>query len=213
MLVAALAGCTAPGSPGSGPGGSPDGGEQVDPWTADDLDVGAGVVTGEFMGVAMRGFTCDVAYYVSAESPEDVIPRASVVGTAGASGIDYQDEQGISTAVGPGLTLTADTTTVTVTTTEGGWYIGDGGLNDPWMPTAQLQVTPVPVPVDACNAADLWAFEMMQVGTEPAEMIRAFTEDGLRNVASDPACAAEGLEWVPPNVPCEEFEERWEAIS
>ena len=211
--LALLVGCSSPAAPGGGaPGGPDDGGAQLDPWLDDDLDLGAGVVTGEFMGVDMRGFSCDLSLYVSAESPDGVLPRANAGGSTGSSGIGYQDEQGVSTATGPGLTLTADATTVAITTDSGWWYIGDGGLNEPWTPSTQLTITQVPVPVDGCSAANLWAFEMMQVGTDPSEMIRAFTQDGLRNVATDEACAAEGIEWVPPNVPCDEFWERWEAI-
>jgi hypothetical protein len=202
VIVAALAGCTGPGGPADPPADV-----SIDPWLADDLEAGAAVVTGEFMGVELIGLTCDTTQTVAASGDGDVRPTASVGLTIAGSSINYTEETLISTAQGADVAPTGDMpATVTVTTTRGFWDIGDGGANDPWTPTAVLALTKIPIPEGGCTAADMWFTDLTDVGTDTAEIIRAFSEDGLRNVAKE--CPDTGYTWVPPHLSCEEFEAR-----
>lgn len=202
LLVVALAGCTGPSGPADPPAD-----EKIDPWLADDLDVDAAVITGEFMGVALTGFSCDVSQSFSATGDGDVRPTAGVTVTVSGSTISYTEEALTSSAHGEDVPPTGEMpATVTITTTSGFWDIGDGGANDPWTPTTVLTLTGIPIPEDGCAAADMWWLDLSDVGTETAEIIRAFSEDGLRNVAKE--CPDTGYTWVPPNLTCEEFEAR-----
>jgi hypothetical protein len=206
MIVVALTGCTGPGSPG-GPA-EPAEDVEIDPWLGDDLEVDSAVVTGDFMGVALTGFTCDVTGSFGASGDGDARPTASVNITTGGSSIGYTEETLTSSAQGADVPPAgAMPATVTVTTTRGFWDIGDGGANSPWTPTAVLALTAVPVPDDGCTAADVWYSDLTDVDTDAAEIIRAFTEDGLRNVETE--CPDAWFTWVPPNLSCEEFDSRF----
>jgi hypothetical protein len=206
VIVVALAGCTGPGGPG-GPG-EPPADVKIDPWLADDLEVGSAVITGDFMGVALSGFTCDASQSFGASGDGDVRPTASVIITTGGSTIGYTEEALTSSAQGADVPPTGPMpATVTVTTTRGFWDIGDGGANDPWTPTAVLTLTEIPIPEDGCPAADMWWLDLTDVGTDTAEIIRAFSEDGLRNVAKE--CPDAWFTWVPPNLSCDEFDARF----
>lgn len=206
LLVVALAGCTGPSGPG-GPG-DPPADVKIDPWLSDDLDVDSAVITGDFMGVALTGFTCDVSQSFSANGDGDVRPTAGVTVTVSGSTISYTEETLISSAHGEDVPPTgAMPATVTITTTDGAWDIGDGGANSDWTPTTVLTLTEVPIPEDGCAAADMWWVDLSDVGTDAAEIIRAFSEDGLRNVATE--CPDAWFTWVPPNLSCEEFDARF----
>lgn len=134
-------------------------------------------------------------------------PTAGVTVTVSGSTISYTEESLTSSAHGEDVPPTGEMpATVTITTTSGFWDIGDGGANDPWTPTTVLTLTGIPIPEDGCAAADMWWLDLSDVGTDTAEIIRAFSEDGLRNVAKE--CPDTGYTWVPPNLTCEEFEAR-----
>ena len=202
-LLAVLAACTGPAGPAPGPGDV-----TIDPWLADDLEVDSAVVTGEFMGVALLGFTCDVTQSFSANGDGDVRPTAGVTVTSGGSSISYTEESLSSVAQGPDVPPTgAMPATVTVTTTRGFWDTGDGGANDPWTPNTVLTLTGIPIPEDGCPAADMWYLDLADVGTDAAEIIRAFSEDGLRNVATE--CPDAWFTWAPPHLSCDEFDARF----
>ncbi len=206
VIVVALGGCTGPTGP-SGPG-APPADVKIDPWLGDDLEVDSAIVTGDFMGVALSGFTCDVTQSFGANGDGDVRPTASVNITTGGSSIGYTEETLTSAAQGADTPPTgAIPATVTVTTTQGFWDIGDGGANTPWTPSAVLTLTEIPIPEDGCAAADMWYLDLIDVGTDTAEIIRAFSEDGLRNVANE--CPDAWFTWVPPNLSCEEFDSRF----
>jgi hypothetical protein len=206
ILLLVLAGCSGPAGP-AGPAAPADDGS-IDPWLADDLEVDSAVVTGDFMGVALTGFTCDVTQSFGASGPADVRPTASVNITTGGSSIGYTEEASTSSAQGADVPPTgAMPATVTVTTTRGFWDIGDGGANTPWTPTAVLALTAVPIPEDGCSAADIWYVDLSDVGTDAAEIVRAFSEDGLRNVSTE--CPDAWFTWVPPNLSCDEFDARF----
>ncbi len=203
LILVGLAGCSGPGGGSDNGGGG--GGETIDPWLADDLEQDAAILTGNFMGVELVGYSCDVSQYFQADGDGDVRPYASVIVTVAGSSINYTEETFISTAQGSDLPPTGGMpATVTVTTTRGGWDIGDGGANSPWTPSADLAFTAVPVPEEGCPAADMWYFAMKDVGTDAAEIVRAFTEDGLKNVAGE--CPDAWFTWIPPNLTCEEYE-------
>jgi hypothetical protein len=203
LLLLLLVGCSGP----VGPGAPPDEVE-IDPWLSDDLEVDSAVVTGDFMGVALTGFSCDVSQSFSASGAAGVRPTASVIVTTAGSSIGYTEESSTSAAQGADVPPTgAMPATVTVTTTRGFWDIGDGGANDPWTPTAVLALTAIPIPEDGCAAADMWFIDLQDVGTDAAEIVRAFSEDGLRNVSAE--CADAWFTWVPPNLSCEEFDARF----
>lgn len=209
VAVVALAGCTGPSGPG-GPGGpgDPPADVKIDPWLGDDLDVDSAVITGDFMGVALTGFSCDVSSSFSANGDGDVRPTAGVTVTTGGSSISYAEETLISSAQGADVPPAgAMPATFTVTTSRGFWDIGDGGANDDWTPTAVLTLTEIPIPEDGCAAADMWWLDLSDVGTDSAEIIRAFSEDGLRNVAKE--CPDAWFTWVPPNLSCDEFDARF----
>ncbi|GHF20440.1 hypothetical protein [Pseudolysinimonas yzui] len=205
LIVVGLAACT-PSSP-SGPD-APPADVKIDPWLADDLDVDSAIITGGFMGVALTGFTCDVSASFAANGDGDVRPTAGVTVTVAGSSISYTEETLSAVAQGPDVPPTGGIpATVTVTTTHGGWDIGDGGANTDWTPTTVLTLTEIPIPEDGCAAADMWYLDLTDVGTDTAEIVRAFSEDGLRNVASE--CPEAWFTWVPPNLSCEEFEARF----
>ena len=208
VAVAAIAGCSGPGGAG-GPGG---GGQQpaaIDPWIGDDLEVDAAVLTGNFMGVDLVGLSCDVSQYFFAEGAPDVLPTASVIVTAGGSSIGYDEETLTSVAQGSDLPPSGGMpATFSVTTTQGFWDIGEGGENTAWTPSAELAFTAVPIPEDGCTAADMWFSDMREVGTDAAEVVRAFSEDGLKNVEAE--CPDAGFTWTPPNMTCDEYEARSE---
>lgn len=204
LIVIGLAGCSGPGGGGTdGPGAAP----TIDPWLADDLEADAAILTGEFMGVELLGFSCDVSQSFSADGDGDVRPYASVIITSAGSSIGYTEETLTSAAQGSDLPPTGGLpATITVSTTRGFWDIGDGGENSPWTPSADLVFTGVPVPEDGCNAADMWYLDLRDVGTDSAEIVRALTEDGLKNVAGE--CPEAWFAWIPPNLTCEEYEAR-----
>jgi hypothetical protein len=203
-LLVVLAACSGPAGPN--PAGPDDG--TIDPWLADDLETDSAVVTGEFMGVALLGFTCDVTQSFSANGDGDVRPTAGVTVTPGGSSISYTEDSLSSVAQGPDVPPAgAMPATVTVTTTRGFWDTGDGGANDPWTPSTVLTLTGIPIPEDGCPAADMWYLDLADVGTDAAEIIRAFSEDGLRNVATE--CPDAWFTWVPPHLSCEEFDARF----
>lgn len=202
LIVVGLAGCTP-----SGPD-DPPADVKIDPWLGDDLEVDSAIITGDFMGVALTGFTCDVTASFAANGADDVRPTAGVTVTIAGSSISYTEESLSAVAQGPTVPPTgAMPATVTVTTTRGAWDTGDGGANTPWTPTTVLTLTEIPIPEDGCAAADMWWLDLTDVGTDTAEIIRAFSEDGLRNVASE--CPEAWFTWVPPNLSCEEFEARF----
>ncbi|WP_309712273.1 hypothetical protein [Pseudolysinimonas sp.] len=203
LIVVALAGCTGPGGPAA-----PADDVKIDPWLSDDLELDAAVVTGDVMGVALSGFTCDVTQSFSANGDGDVRPTAGVTVTTTGSTISYTEESLTSTALGSEVPPTGGVpATMTITTTRGYWDIGDGGANTPWTPSTVLAFTEIPVPEEGCAAADMWYFDMEDVGTDPAEIVRAFTEDGLRNVSKE--CPDAWFIWAPPNLSCEEFDARF----
>lgn len=205
MLVVALAGCAGPSGPG-GPG-DPPADAKIDPWLADDLDVDSAIITGDFMGVALTGFTCDVSSSFVANGDGDVRPTAGVTVTIAGSSISYTEESLSAVAQGPDVPPTGGIpATITVTTTRGFWDIGEGGANSPWTPSTVLTLTAIPIPEDGCAAADMWYLDLTDVGTDTAEIVRAFSEDGLRNVSKE--CPDAWFTWVPPNLSCEEFEAR-----
>jgi hypothetical protein len=203
LLVVALAGCTGPSGP-DGPGDPPED-VKIDPWLTDDLEVDSAIITGDFMGVALIGFTCDITQSFGANGDGDVRPTAGVTVTVSGSTISYTEEALISSAHGDDLPPTgAIPATFTITTTSGFWDIGDGGANDPWAPTTVLTLTEIPIPEDGCPAADRWWVDLSDVGTDAAEIIRAFSEDGLRNVTKE--CPDAWFTWAPPHLSCEEFD-------
>lgn len=202
VVALALAGCGG----GGADGGGSDGGTVVDPRLVDDVDTGAAVVTGEFMGVDLLGFTCDISLSVSASSAADAEPSAYAGVAVGYSTVDYQETELASTAQGE-LTLPSEVPpTLEVSTTSGYWDIGDGGENSPWTPSVTLALTEVPVPVDGCPAADMLAQDLIDVGSSAQEIIDAFTKVGLKDVSKE--CPDEWFTWVPPNLSCEEFAAR-----
>lgn len=206
LIVAALAGCTSPSGPSSP--GDPPADAKIDPWLGDDLEVDSAVITGDFMGVALSGFSCDVSQSFSANGDGDVRPTAGVTVTSAGSSISYTEETLISSAQGGDVPPTgAMPATFTVATTRGFWDIGDGGANTEWTPTTVLTLTGIPIPEDGCAAADMWYLDLTDVGTDTAEIIRAFSEDGLRNVAKE--CPDAWFTWVPPNLTCDEFDARF----
>jgi hypothetical protein len=205
LLLVVLAACSSPAAPG--PDGPPES-VTIDPWLADDLDAGSAVVTGEFMGVGLIGFSCDVSQSLSANGDGDVRPTAGVTVTTGGSSISYTEESLSSVAQGSDVPPTgAMPATITVTTTRGFWDTGDGGANDPWSPNTVLTLTEIPIPEDGCPAADMWYLDLVDVGTDAAEIVRAFSEDGLRNVATE--CPDAWFTWVPPHLSCDEFDARF----
>jgi len=205
VVVVAFAGC-APSDP-SGPG-DPPADVKIDPWLSDDLELDAAVITGDFMGVALSGFTCDVSQSFSANGDGDVRPTAGVTVTTAGSSISYTEESLSSVAQGADVPPTgAMPATVSVTTTQGFWDTGDGGANTPWTPSTVLTLTEIPIPEDGCPAADMWWVDLTDVGTDTAEIIRSFSEDGLRNVEKE--CPDAWFTWVPPNLSCEEFDSRF----
>lgn len=206
LVLVALAGCSGPAGP-AGPA-APTDDVTFDPWLSDELEVDSAILTGDFMGVALTGFSCDVSQSLSADGDADARPTASVIVTSGGSSIGYTEESLTSAAQGADLPPTGGMpATITVTTTRGFWDIGDGGANTPWTPSAVLTLTAVPVPPDGCSAADMWYLDLRDVGTDAAEIVRAFSEDGLRDVSSE--CPEAWFTWVPPNLSCEEFEARF----
>lgn len=203
LILVALVGCTGPGGPAA-----PADDVKIDPWLSDHLEVDSAVVTGDFMGVALTGFSCDVSQSFSANGDGDVRPTASVTVTTGGSSIGYTEESLTSAAQGADVPPAGGMPeTITVTTTRGFWDIGDGGANSPWTPSAVLAFTEIPIPEDGCSAADMWYLDLRDVGTDAAEIIRAFSEDGLRDVSRE--CPDAWFTWVPPNLSCEEFEARF----
>jgi hypothetical protein len=203
LILVMLAGCTGPADPAA-----PADDVTIDPWLSDDLDVDSAVVTGEIMGVALTGFSCDVSQSFSADGDGDVRPTASVIVTTGGSTIGYTEESLTSTAQGSDVPPAGGLPqTITVTTTRGYWDIGDGGENSPWTPSAVLAFTGVPIPEEGCPAADIWYLDLRDVGTDADEIIRAFTEDGLRDVSKE--CPDAWFTWVPPNLSCEGFDARF----
>lgn len=206
LLLVVLVGCTGPAGP-AGPA-APAEDVTIDPWLSDDLEVDSAVITGDFMGVALNGFSCDVSQSFSANGDGGVRPTAGVTVTTAGSSISYTDESLTSTAQGADVPPTgAMPATITVTTTRGFWDIGDGGENSPWTPSAVLAFTEIPVPEDGCSAADMWYLDMKDVDTDTAEIIRALSEDGLRNVSKE--CPDAWFTWVPPNLSCDEFDARF----
>jgi hypothetical protein len=200
VAVVALVGCSGPG--GGGGGQTP---TTLDPWLGDDLTSDAVVLSGDFMGVALAGLSCDVSESQSAGGASGVLPTASVIVTPAGSTIGYTDETLTSTAQGsdvpPSGMLPA---TISVVTTQGIWDIGDGGENTPWTPSADLALTAVPIPEDACTAADLWFTSLREGGADTAAIVEAFTKQGLKNVAAE--CPDAWFTWIPPDLTCEEFE-------
>jgi hypothetical protein len=207
LLLLAVAGCTGPGGGGGGtaPGAQPE--FEQDPWLTDDLEVDSVVVTSELEGKTLLGMSCDLTEYLAAETfVSEPLDNASVTLTAGGSSFGFGDPGGTSAALGADdRPPTAFTETVSISGT-GFWHIGDGGANDPWAPSAVLNLTQIPIPEDGCSAADMWYQDMFDVETDAAEVIRAFSEDGLRNVSEE--CPDLWSPWVPPNLTCEEFEAR-----
>jgi len=199
-----LAGCGTPAGT-DGADGS-DGGGGGDLWLIDDPDTGAVVATGEFMGVDLLGFSCDVSLAVSASGTQGVLPTAYAGATLGFTTVDYHEDGLISTAQGE-LVLPADVPpTIEISTTKGFWDIGDGGENSSWTPSVTLTLTEVPVPIDGCPAASVLGEDLIGVDSTAQEIIDAFTEVGLRDVSKE--CPDEWFTWAPPNMSCEEFAER-----
>lgn len=202
-LVVLLAGCGAPDSGGGG-GGEPD--PLHDPWLVDDPDTGAAVVTGQFMGVDLLGFTCDVSQFISASSKDDAVPSAYAGASGGYTTVDYQEENLASTAQGTVTLPDSVPATFEISTTKGTWDIGDGGTNDPWSPSVTLTLTEVPVPIDGCGAAGMLGEDLIGADATAQEIIDAFTEVGLRDVSKE--CPDAWFTWVPPNMTCEEYDAR-----
>jgi hypothetical protein len=204
LVVALLAGCGSAGGSGS------DGGQQndahTDQWFLDDVDTGAAVVTGQFMGVDLLGFTCDISQSVSASSAEGALPSAYAGAVLGFTTVDYQEADLASTAQGELVLPTEVPPTLEISTTQGFWDIGDGGENSAWAPSVTLTLTEVPVPVDGCSAADMLAGDLIDVGSSAQEIVDAFTQVGLKDVSKE--CPDEWFTWVPPNLSCEEFAAR-----
>jgi hypothetical protein len=204
VVVVLLAGC------GSGGGSGSDGGQQndghTDQWFLDDVDTGAAVVTGQFMGVDLLGFTCDISQSVSASSADGAVPSAYAGAVLGFTTVDYQEADLASTAQGE-LVLPAEVPpTLEISTDHGYWDIGDGGENSPWMPAVTLTLTEVPVPADGCSAASMLGEDLIGAGASAQEIVEAFTDVGLKDVSKE--CPDEWFTWVPPNLSCEEFAAR-----
>lgn len=206
VVLLCLAGCGGVGGGDGGSGGDGSAGPHRDPWLVDDPDTGAAVATGEFMGVQVLGFTCDLSRSILASSPEGATPSVYVTAVEGSSGIDYQEETLTSTAMGELVLPSSVPATLEVSTTQGTWDIGDAGTNSPWTPSVTLALTEVPVPIDGCPAADVLAEDLLGVGSSAQEIVAAFTEVGLTDVSKE--CPDEWFTWVPPNMTCEEFDAR-----
>lgn len=207
LLALALAGCTAPhDGPDGGDGGDPAAAPQtVDPWIADDLEFDAVVATSEFGGLPLAGFTCDIASGVLVESVSTDPPYASVnVGSTGSS-IEHHDGSGLNLAFGGTTPPSAFVGTLAVDAPDGTFHLSTEGANDPWSASATLAFTQVPVPPGTygCWAATIWFQQMFEVGTDPAQIVREFSEQGVREVTEE--CADFGYDWAPPNLSCEEF--------
>lgn len=212
--VAALAACTAPHAGPDGPAQPgpehPDGGQAVDPWISDDLELEAAVVTGEFEGLRLAGFTCDITGYFGADSGDGDLPRASVtVGPRGSS-LMYRDTEGISDATGPTTSPTSWVDTITVDLPDGYWHLKTESAPEPWSAGVVLSLTRVPVPEGTygCWAGAVWFDDLHASGTDPTEIVRQFSEIGVSNVEDDPECVDLGFDWAPPGMSCGEFEER-----
>lgn len=205
LTLLLLAGCgTSAGTGGTGPTTDPGGG---DLWLIDDPDVGAAVITGEFMGVDLIGFSCDVALAVSAAgTPEGALPTAYAGATLGFTTIEYHEQGLVSTAQGELTLPTTVPATLEITTTQGFWDIGDGGENSAWTPSVTLTLTEVPVPIDGCPAASVLGEDLISVESSAQEIIDAFTQVGLRDVSKE--CPDDWFTWAPPNMSCEEFSTR-----
>jgi hypothetical protein len=200
LVVALLAGC------GSGSDGGQQNDAHTDQWFLDDVDTGAAVVTGQFMGVDLLGFTCDISQSVSASSAAGALPSAYAGAVVGFTTVDYQEAELASTAQGE-LVLPAEVPpTLEISTTQGFWDIGDGGENSAWTPSVTLTLTEVPVPVDGCSAASVLGEDLIGAGASAQEIVDAFTDVGLKDVSKE--CPDEWFTWVPPNLSCEEFAAR-----
>jgi hypothetical protein len=207
LVVAALAGCTAPhAGPDGGGGGDPAAAPgTVDPWIADDLEFDAVVATSEFGGLPLAGFSCDVASGILVESVSTDPPYASVdVGPAGSS-IEHHDGTGLNLAFGATTPPSAFVGTLAVDAPDGTFHLSTEGADDAWSASATLSFTQVPVPPGTygCWASTIWFQQMFDVGTNPAQIVREFSEQGVREVTEE--CADFGYDWAPPNLSCEEF--------
>lgn len=211
LVVAALAACTAPhggpdgpGSPAEQPGPNP---QAIDPWIADDLELDAAVATSEFGGLPLAGFTCDISEGILVESASIDPPYASVtVGSTGSS-IEHHDGSGLNLAFGGTTPPAAFVGTLAVDAPDGTFHLSTEGAGDPWSANAVIAFTQVPVPEGTygCWAAAIWFQQMLEVGTEPEQIVREFTRTGVRNVEEE--CAESGYDWAPPNLTCDEFAE------
>jgi hypothetical protein len=210
LVVASLAACTAPhaGPDGAGdptaehPGESP---QAVDPWIADDLELDAVVATSEVGGLPLAGFTCDIAQGIAVESASIDPPYASVTVTSSGSTIEHHDGAGLNLASGGTTPPSAFVETLAVDAPDGTFHLSTEGADEPWSASAVLTFTQVPVPEGTygCWAAAIWFQQLFEVGTDPAQIVREFTDQGVRNVAEE--CADLGYDWAPPNLSCEEF--------
>jgi hypothetical protein len=211
-VVATLSACSAPhaGPDGAGgPGGGQPGtdAQTVDPWISDDLEFDAVVATSEFGGLPLTGFTCDISESIGVESAGIDPPYASVIVSSTGSSIEHHDGAGLNLAFGPTTPPSAFVETIAVDAPDGTFHLSTEGSNDPWSANAVLTLTQVPVPPGTygCWAAAIWFEQMSEVGTEASQIVREFTEQGVRNVEDE--CADFGYDWAPPNLTCEEFGE------
>lgn len=211
LAVASLAACAAPHDAPEGadaPGAEPDANPQtVDPWTSDDLELDAVVATSDVGGLPLAGFTCDISEGILLESVSIDPPYASVIVSSSGSSIEYHDGAGLNLASGGTTPPSAFVDTLAVDAPEGTFHLSTVYDNGPWSATALLAFTQVPVPEGTygCWAAAIWFQQMFEVGTDPAQIVREFTEQGVRNVTEE--CADDGYDWAPPNLSCEEFGE------
>jgi hypothetical protein len=211
LIVVSLAACTAPHGAPEGPGepgpAQPGGPAQVDPWISDDLGADAVVGTSEFGGLPLAGFTCDISTGILVRSAPGATPYATVVVTPTGSGIEHHDGAGLNSASGGTTAPSGFVETLAVDAPDGIFHLSTVQNPQPWSASAVIAFTQVPVPEGTygCWAAQIWFRQMYEVGTDPAQIVRELTEQGVRDVTEE--CAEFGYDWAPPNLGCEEFSE------
>lgn len=208
VVLLALTACATPTGPGAtGGGGQPGGGAPVgQPWDYDDVDLEAAVMTSEFAGLPLSGFTCDITGFIGVENFHSAPPYASVTLGPGGGYIEHHDGAGLNLAKTEVEPPTSWVDTLAVDAPDGTYHLSTEGSNDAWSASAVLTFTRIPVPEGTygCWAGAIWFDQMFNAGTDAAQIIREFETQGVVNVADE--CADSGIDWAPPNMSCEDFQ-------